>query len=174
MRLRRLCLEIFALRLFLREPIQVFRFASRIQPSNALWCNSLLCCKSGGRKRQPIGAALAKIDVECITQWAVSCIDWLHGLTMPLEINRLSENEVRCDNAGYLHQQSQNGKCPVVHCEIAETKEKAEESQLIRHRKPNAMATKHLMKLRVIALDAAVHRPQQARSKRPLQQPCTN
>jgi hypothetical protein len=59
-----------------------FRFASRIQPSNALWCNSLLCCKSGGRKRQPIGAALAKIDVECITQWAVSCIDWLHGLTV--------------------------------------------------------------------------------------------
>src|SRR5438477_12378981 len=39
MRLRRLCLEIFALRLFLREPIQVFGFASRIQPSNALLCN---------------------------------------------------------------------------------------------------------------------------------------
>ena len=78
---------------------------------------------------------------------------------MLLEVNRLSEDEVRCENAGYLHQQSQNGKCPVVHCEIAETKEKTGESQLIRYRKPNAMATKHLMKLRVIALDAAVHRP---------------
>jgi len=42
MRLRRLCLEIFALRLFLREPIQVFRFASRIQPSNATGCNFVL------------------------------------------------------------------------------------------------------------------------------------
>src|SRR6267142_5376132 len=28
MRLRRLCLAIFALRLFLREPIQIFKFAS--------------------------------------------------------------------------------------------------------------------------------------------------
>ena len=43
MRLRRLCLEIFALRLFLREPIQIFRFAISIQPSNALRCNSVLC-----------------------------------------------------------------------------------------------------------------------------------
>src|SRR5207248_8098366 len=43
MRLRRLCLEIFALRLFLREPIQVFGFASRIQPLNTLRCNFVLC-----------------------------------------------------------------------------------------------------------------------------------
>jgi hypothetical protein len=42
MRLRRLCLAIFAFRLFLREPIQIFQSPQvAIQPSNPLHCNSV-------------------------------------------------------------------------------------------------------------------------------------
>src|SRR5207253_5813891 len=42
MRLRRLCFAIFAFRLFLREPIRFLNSRVRIQPSDALQCNSVL------------------------------------------------------------------------------------------------------------------------------------
>src|SRR5437867_6494522 len=74
-RLRRLCLAIFAFRLFLREPIQFSESQVAIQPSNPLHCN---CNRWDIALRCPGGADL-------VSRWGVGFFS-VHGRLAPILI----------------------------------------------------------------------------------------